>query len=94
MTTLCAYCQFPWLRTWFVVYVLRQNVSHGMCKRCEARLRKVWGWTMTRLDAWRTALRRLFCGLRGHDAVLTFRSGRLSMTCHSCGHESKGWRIA
>ncbi len=37
-------------------------------------------------------LHRLICGVfRGHDAVLCFTEGRVSMTCHSCGWISAGW---
>ena len=43
MTTLCAYCPFPWLRTAFYVYVLRRNVSHGLCTRCAVRVAAEWG---------------------------------------------------
>jgi len=31
------------------------------------------------------------CGLRGHDEMLSFDSGRLFLRCTSCGHESPGW---
>ena len=38
------------------------------------------------------ALHRFFCGVfRGHDAVLSYGSGRIAVTCHSCGWESVGW---
>lgn len=37
-----------------------------------------------------TRLRQWLCGLHGHDAVLHFASGRVSMLCTSCGHESPG----
>ena len=31
------------------------------------------------------------CGLHGHDALLNFERGRLSLLCTSCGHETPGW---
>lgn len=39
------------------------------------------------------ALRRLFCSLRGHDALLHFEKGRISMRCTSCTWESVGWDL-
>lgn len=38
-------------------------------------------------------LRRLLCGLRGHDAVLHFEGRRLMVRCTSCGHDSPGWEL-
>jgi hypothetical protein len=38
-------------------------------------------------------VRRLICGLRGHDAVLHFERHRLSLQCVRCGHETVGWQI-
>jgi hypothetical protein len=31
------------------------------------------------------------CGLRGHDALLHFEQGRISMKCTSCPYETPGW---
>ena len=36
-------------------------------------------------------LRQFICGLHGHDALLHFEQGRVSLLCTSCGHESPGW---
>jgi hypothetical protein len=36
-------------------------------------------------------VRQLICGLHGHDALLHFGHGRVSLLCTSCGHESPGW---
>ena len=33
------------------------------------------------------------CGLHGHDALLHFEDGRMSLLCTSCGHESPGWDV-
>ena len=43
----------------------------------------------------RTSLqvRQFFCGLHGHDALLHFEDGRISLLCASCGHESPGWEF-
>ena len=38
-------------------------------------------------------VRQTYCGLHGHDALLHFETGRLSMRCTSCGHETPGWEI-
>jgi hypothetical protein len=34
------------------------------------------------------------CGLHGHDELLQFERGRLSLKCASCGHETPGWNLA
>jgi hypothetical protein len=39
-------------------------------------------------------LGQLFCGLRGHDAVLHFEANRVMMRCTSCGHDTPGWEIS
>ena len=38
-------------------------------------------------------VRQFFCGLHGHDALLHFDEGRISLLCASCGHESPGWEF-
>ena len=38
-------------------------------------------------------IRQFICGLHGHDALLHFETGRLSMRCTSCGHDTPGWDI-
>ena len=38
-------------------------------------------------------LRQFLCGLNGHDALLHFEQGRLSLQCTSCGHETPGWDL-
>lgn len=38
-------------------------------------------------------MRQLFCGLHGHDALLHFDHGRMSLLCTSCGYESPGWDV-
>jgi hypothetical protein len=40
-----------------------------------------------------TMIRQFVCGLHGHDSLLQFERGRLSLKCTSCGHESPGWEI-
>jgi hypothetical protein len=38
-------------------------------------------------------VRQFICGLHGHDALLHFEHGRMSLLCVSCGHESPGWEV-
>jgi hypothetical protein len=38
-------------------------------------------------------LQRFICGLHGHDALLHFEKGRLSLQCTSCGYETPGWDV-
>lgn len=37
--------------------------------------------------------RQLMCGLHGHDALLHFETGRLSMRCTTCGYQTPGWDL-
>jgi hypothetical protein len=39
-------------------------------------------------------MRQFVCGLHGHDALLHFERGRLSLLCASCGHETPGWDLS
>jgi hypothetical protein len=38
-------------------------------------------------------IRRFVCGMHGHDSLMHFQRGRLSLKCMSCGHESPGWDL-
>ncbi len=38
-------------------------------------------------------LQQLVCGMHGHDELLQFERGRLSLKCASCGHETPGWDL-
>jgi hypothetical protein len=38
-------------------------------------------------------LRQFICGLHGHDSLLHFGDGRVSLLCSSCGHETPGWEV-
>lgn len=40
-----------------------------------------------------TYLRQRMCGLHGHDSLLHFEDGRMSLLCSSCGYESPGWEL-
>jgi len=37
--------------------------------------------------------RQFLCSLHGHDALLHFEQGRMSLLCSSCGHETPGWEV-
>ena len=38
-------------------------------------------------------MRQFMCGLHGHDALLHFEQGRISLQCTSCGYETPGWDL-
>ena len=38
-------------------------------------------------------VRPFICGLHGHDSLLHFGDGRVSLLCSSCGHETPGWDV-
>lgn len=38
-------------------------------------------------------MRQFICGLHGHDALLHFGDGRVSLLCSSCGYETPGWDV-
>lgn len=40
-----------------------------------------------------TKVRQGVCALHGHDSLLHFDQGRISLLCTSCGHESPGWEF-
>jgi hypothetical protein len=40
-----------------------------------------------------TKVRQFVCGLHGHDALLHFEQGRISLQCTSCGFETPGWDL-
>jgi len=46
------------------------------------------------IDRASTRLRRILCGMHGHDALLHFEQRRLSLVCASCGHQTPGWDLS
>jgi hypothetical protein len=46
--------------------------------------------TLSRVLGW---LRRVHCGLTGHDMMMRFEPARLLLRCHGCGEETHGWSI-
>lgn len=38
-------------------------------------------------------MRQFLCGLHGHDALLHFEQGRISLQCTSCGYQTPGWEV-
>ena len=45
------------------------------------------------IDRLSVQFRQFLCGLNGHDSLLHFDQGRMSLLCSSCGHESPGWDV-
>ncbi len=45
------------------------------------------------MDRTMRQMRQFICGLHGHDALLHFEQGRLSLQCTSCGYETPGWDL-
>ena len=39
-------------------------------------------------------LGQVFCGVRGHDAILHYEANRVMMRCTSCGHDTPGWEVS
>jgi hypothetical protein len=40
-----------------------------------------------------TKIRQSICALHGHDALMHFEKGHISLLCTSCGHQSPGWEF-
>ena len=38
-------------------------------------------------------VQQFLCGLHGHDALLHFEQGRISLQCTSCSFETPGWDL-
>jgi hypothetical protein len=38
-------------------------------------------------------VRQFICSLHGHDSLLHFEKGRVSLLCTSCGYETPGWDV-
>ena len=38
-------------------------------------------------------MHRFVCGLHGHDVLLHFEVGRMSLQCTACGYETPGWDL-
>jgi hypothetical protein len=38
-------------------------------------------------------VQQFICGLHGHDSLLHFEQGRMSLLCSSCGHQTPGWDV-
>jgi hypothetical protein len=38
-------------------------------------------------------VRQFLCGLHGHDALLHYEQGRISLQCTSCGYQTPGWEL-
>ena len=74
------------------------SVAHA--ERLSSSAAPPWGalngfWSRAREEAAVTAawFRQASCGLGGHDMVLRFEPGRMSLECVSCGHNTPGWTL-
>ena len=38
-------------------------------------------------------VKRMFCGMHGHDNLMQFERDRMFLRCVSCGYESPGWEL-
>jgi len=38
-------------------------------------------------------VRRMICGLQGHDTIMEFHHDRVSLRCMSCSFRTSGWSI-
>ena len=38
-------------------------------------------------------VRRMICGLQGHDTIMEFHHDRVSLRCMSCGYRTRGWSL-
>ena len=38
-------------------------------------------------------VRQFMCGLQGHDTLMHFERGRMSLQCMSCGYQTPGWDV-
>lgn len=45
------------------------------------------------LDRAAMRVRQFVCGLSGHDSMLHFEEGRISLLCSGCGHKTPGWEV-
>ena len=55
------------------------------------------GFSAAQAHEWARGLlvcvRRRWCAMRGHDLILQFEPGRVSLRCVDCGWKSAGWMI-
>lgn len=42
---------------------------------------------------WINWMGQLVCGMQGHENLMHFERGRVSLRCASCGHETPGWDL-
>lgn len=45
------------------------------------------------VDRVTSGISHVLCAVHGHDEVLHFERGRVSLRCMTCGHESPGWTV-
>jgi hypothetical protein len=71
----------------------RDGATKGLPAFWRARRNARTGTVNAILDRVVSSVHQSLCGLHGHDALLHFDQGRISLLCTSCGHESPGWEV-
>ncbi len=71
----------------------RDGAAKGLPAFWRARRNARTGTVNAILDRVVSSVHQSLCGLHGHDALLHFDQGRISLLCTSCGHESPGWEV-
>lgn len=71
----------------------RDGAAKGLTAFWRARRNARTGTVNAILDRVVSSVHQSLCGLHGHDALLHFDQGRISLLCTSCGHESPGWEV-
>lgn len=71
----------------------QDGATHGLSAVRRAHRNGRTGIVTGFFDRVVTTVHQSLCGLQGHDALLHFDHGRISLLCTSCGHESPGWEV-
>ncbi len=71
----------------------RDGATNGLSAFRQAQRNGRTGTVTGLFDRVVTTVHQSLCGLQGHDALLHFDHGRISLLCTSCGHESPGWEV-
>ena len=76
--------------TWYGVVMLAERLLHHVGFHGSGfSAAQAHEWARGLLDC----MRRRFCATRGHDLILQFEPGRVSLRCVDCGWRSAGWMI-
>jgi hypothetical protein len=77
----------------FALCLKRDGAAQGLPAFWRARRNARTGTVTGIFDRVVTSVHQSLCGLHGHDALLHFDHGRISLLCTSCGHETPGWEV-